>query len=131
IDCAHAPEFVPRLRSCRIVEDGRERRLVEHRVQILRVLPALTYCFEERLETGKRIDFRRVSGALREMEGSWSLEDDAGRGTLVRYEVVLDPGFAVPGWLVRRLLRHDLVELLAALRDRVERGGAAHGDARR
>src|SRR6185295_8319368 len=59
-DCARAPAFVPRLRSCRVVEAGGDRRVVEHRVQILRVLPALTYRFVEHLEPRKRIDFRRV-----------------------------------------------------------------------
>lgn len=121
IDCPRAPEFVPNLRSCRVLERGDGRRLVEHRVKAHALLPEMTYRFEERWVEGRRIAFRRVAGDLEVLEGAWELEPRGDR-TLVRYRLAMDPGFPVPRWAVRRALRHDLPRLLDALRDRVERG---------
>jgi ribosome-associated toxin RatA of RatAB toxin-antitoxin module len=119
IDCSRAPEFVPNLRSCRVLERGPGRRLVEHRVKPHPLLPAFTYRFEERWQELRQIAFRRVGGDLAAMEGSWDLEP-VGDATLVRYRVSINPGFPVPRWSIRRALRHDIPRLLGALRDRVE-----------
>lgn len=118
-DCARAPEFVPHLRSCQVIERGEDRRVVEHRVKPYPLLPELTYRFEERWEDRHRIVFHRTGGDLKAMEGAWELEPEGGR-TLVRYRLSMDPGFLVPRWAVRRALREDLPRLLEALRDRVE-----------
>jgi ribosome-associated toxin RatA of RatAB toxin-antitoxin module len=120
-DCPRAPEFVPDLRSCRVLEKEGDRRLVEHRVKPHALLPELTYRFEERWQPGRRIDFHRVGGDLSALDGTWRLSAE-GESTLVRYRLSIDPGFPVPRWAIRRGLRHDLPRLLAALRDRVEDG---------
>lgn len=122
-DCARAPEFVPKLRACRVLERHADGRLVEHRVKPFSLLPELDYRFEEHWEEPRRIDFHRVGGDLAAMEGSWKLEPSDENDTLVRYTITIDPGFPVPGWYLQRAIRQDLVRLLGALRDRVERGG--------
>jgi coenzyme Q-binding protein COQ10 len=122
-DCARAPEFVPNLRTCRVLERHPGGRLVEHRVKPFRLLPELVSRFEERWDEPRRIDFHRVGGDFATLEGSWELEPVGEQGTLVRYTVTIEPGFPVPGWYLRRAVRQDLVRLLGALRDRVERGG--------
>lgn len=118
-DCPRAPEFVPNLRRCRVLEQRPGGRLLEHRMKPHALVPVLTYRFEERWRELRQIAFRRVGGDLAELEGRWDLEP-AGEATLVRYRVTIDPGFPVPGWAVRRALRHDIPRLLGALRDRVE-----------
>lgn len=119
VDCDGAPEFVPGLRECRVVERGDGWEVLQHRVRISSLLPQVTYRFRATYRRPERIDFVRVSGDLDAMEGSWTLLPlDEGR-TVVRYSVYLDPGFLAPQWLVRQALRHDLPELLRALRRRV------------
>ncbi len=84
------------------------------------LLPTTTYVFRAEYQEFSRIDFKKVSGELKELEGTWILEPiNDGQNTYVIYSVYLDPGFFVPQWLVRHILRGDLPELLMALRNRV------------
>jgi coenzyme Q-binding protein COQ10 len=118
VDCPHAPEFVPGMRECRVLEHAEDHEVIEHRVKVFSFLPEVRYTFRADYRPRERIDFARTGGDLRAMEGSWTLARLDGR-TLVRYSVYLDPGFLVPQWAVRRALRSDLPKLLLALRARV------------
>jgi coenzyme Q-binding protein COQ10 len=118
LDCPHAPEFVPGMRSCRVLEHAVDHEVIEHRVKVFALLPEVRYTFRADYRPGERIDFARTGGDLKAMEGSWTLARIDGK-TLVRYSVYLDPGFLVPRWAVRRALRSDLPKLLLALRARV------------
>jgi len=123
VDCEGAPGFVPGLRECKVVERGDGWEVLQHRVRISSLLPQVTYRFRATYRRPERIDFVRTSGDLKAMEGSWVLVPvEDGRRTVVRYSVYLDPGFLAPQWLVRQALRHDLPDLLRALRRRVEAG---------
>lgn len=123
LDCEHAPSFVPGLRHCRRLEGAPDGswEIVEHEVKYSWLLPAVRYAFRADYQPPRRIDFHRVSGDLKDQEGTWQLEErpDAA-ATIVEYEIYLDPGFWVPEALVRRSLRHDLPAVLNALRTRVE-----------
>lgn len=123
VDCPRAPEFVPGLKSCRVLETEGDEALIEHRARPFALLPEMTYVFRERREPLRAVHFERVSGSLKAMAGRWDLQPREPGGTLVWYTVSLDPGFLVPDWLVRRSLRNQLPELLAALERRVEEGG--------
>ncbi|HVS63889.1 MAG TPA: hypothetical protein VMT85_10365 [Thermoanaerobaculia bacterium] len=57
-----------------------------------------------------------LGAAARGAEPPPDLADPA--EALTAAQRVLDPGFAVPRWLVRRALRSDLPELLGALKER-------------
>ena len=119
-DCVGAPEFVPGLRSCKILQHDDHSEVIEHRVKFTWLLPTVTYVFRAKYQEFSRIDFKKVGGELQELEGTWILEPvDDGRKTYLIYSVYLDPGFFVPQWLVRHILRGDLPELLTALRNRV------------
>jgi ribosome-associated toxin RatA of RatAB toxin-antitoxin module len=120
VDCPHAPEFVPGMRECQVLESAADHETIRHRVKISALLPEVKYTFRATYRRFERIDFVRTGGDLKHLEGSWTLEAvEGGRRTLVRYSVYLDPGFLAPQWLVRQALRHDLPELLSALRRRV------------
>jgi ribosome-associated toxin RatA of RatAB toxin-antitoxin module len=120
IDCEHAPDFIPGLISCRYVQRNGDTDILEQRLRLSWLLPTATYSFRATYEQHRRIDFTRVSGDFREFTGSWTLQPiDDGRQTIVEYSVYLDPGLLTPQWLVRKMLRGDLVELLTALRNRV------------
>lgn len=122
-DCARAPEFVPNLRSCEVLETGPDGawEVLRHEVKYLWLWPRIHYVFRADYRRPFRVDFRHVSGDFKEQEGSWILSPlpEAGQ-TIVGYEVFLDPGFRVPQSIVRRALAQDLPELLMALRNRVQ-----------
>ena len=118
-DCARALGYVPRMTACKVLETGADRswELIAHEVDYSWFLPRTRYVFRARYQAPARVDFEAVSGDLEINQGSWQLTaaPDAAH-TLVSYEVRLKPRMFVPAWLVRRGLRKDLPELLAALR---------------
>jgi coenzyme Q-binding protein COQ10 len=125
-DCAQALSFVPGLRRCRAVAgapDGHWQD-IEQELRYAWFLPTVRYVFHAEYDRPRRIDFRRVSGDLKEQQGTWLLSESAdGATTAVQYEMYLDPGFWVPQALVARMLRTDLPAALRSLRQRVESAG--------
>ena len=97
---------------------------IEQEVRYSWLLPAVRYVFRAEYDRPRRMDFRRVSGDLKEEEGAWLLTATAdGSATVVEYEVYLDPGFWIPQFLVTRTLRKDVPAVLSGLRECVEQPG--------
>ena len=122
-DCPSAPEFIPGVLSCERLdsEDRARRETFRQEVKYGWYMPRLTYVFELDYYPYRQIDFRRLQGRPKVLEGSWWLRP-AEAGTTVFYSLYLEPGFPVPKALVRRALRKDLPKVLMALRERVEKG---------
>ncbi len=117
IDCERAPEFMPDLKSCKFLERSGDTAIIEQEVKVSRLLPKTTYIYRSIYQKFRRIDFKRISGDLKDLEGSWVLERaGGGQQTIVVYSVFLDPGFFAPKWLVRQILRRNLPDVLLALR---------------
>jgi len=123
IDCREALRFVPGLRLCRRVAgtpDGRWQD-IEQEIHYSWFMPTVHNVLRADCVPPRRIDFHRVSGDLKQEEGTWLLRPTAdGSATVVEYEMYLDPGFWIPQWLVTRTLRKDLPAALSGLRERVE-----------
>jgi ribosome-associated toxin RatA of RatAB toxin-antitoxin module len=120
-DCPEAPTFVPGLKSCKVLETGKNWEIIRHDVKWIWFFPKISYVFRADYKINRRIDFVRIKGDLREMRGSWHLLPLNGESqTVVNYEVYLDPSFFIPQWLVERSLMTDLRDMLAALRTRVQ-----------
>ena len=122
-NCQDAPSFVPGLKRCRRLQSAPDGswEIIEHEVKYSWLLPTVHYVFRADYQRPHRIDFHRVSGDLKDQEGTWLLGESAdSSATIVEYEVYLDPGFWVAEALVRHTLRRDLPAVLRALRDRVE-----------
>jgi hypothetical protein len=122
-DCKQAPLFVPGLKRCSRIASAADGSWedFEQVVQYSWFLPTVRYVLRAEYDRPLRIRFRRISGDLKDEEGSWLLTPTHDRSaTLVLYEVYVDPGFWVPQVLVSRTLRKDLPAALAGLRDRVQ-----------
>jgi uncharacterized protein YndB with AHSA1/START domain len=122
-DCRTALAFVPGLRYCQRLDgapDGSWQD-VEHEVRYSWLLPSVRYVFRAVYERPHRIDFHRISGDLKQEEGTWLLTQTAdGTATVVEYEVYVDLGFWIPQALVARSLRKDIPAVLTGLRSCIE-----------
>lgn len=126
-DCKQAPLFVPGLKRCSRIAGAADGSWedFEQVVQYSWFLPTVRYVVRAAYDRPRRIQFRRISGDLKDEEGSWLLTPTPdGSATLVQYEVYVDPGFWVPQVLVTRTLRMDLPAALAGLRDRAQSAGS-------
>lgn len=121
LDCEGAPAFVSGLQSCRIMQRAEDNDLIAHQIKLSWLFPRIDYTFRAHYVENERIDFKKVSGDVKEFEGSWVLQPlKEGAQTIVVYSVFLKPGFFVPQWFVRRALRQDLPEVLINFRNRVK-----------
>ncbi|HXZ60875.1 MAG TPA: SRPBCC family protein [Steroidobacteraceae bacterium] len=123
-DCRQTTLFVPGLRRCRRIDGAADGRWedFEQEIHYSWFLPSVRYVIRADYDRPRRIDFHRISGDLKQEEGTWLLSATPdGAATVVEYEMYLDPGFWIPQALVNRSLRKDLPAALAGLRERVER----------
>jgi ribosome-associated toxin RatA of RatAB toxin-antitoxin module len=127
LDCDRAPEYVPGLDACRIIEaseDGTSDQR-EHRLHWISFLPSLTLRFRSDYVTEQEIRIKRVSGDLKDMQGTWTFESlDDGRATRLHYDFRIVPSTLLPAGLVRRGLVRDTPKVLKAVRKEVARVAA-------
>lgn len=132
VDCNRAPDLVPGLKSCEIVEDGPDGRwdIREHRIKFGPIFSDVVNIFRSDYTPNQQIQFHLVGGDLKTQEGAWRLENasaDQSR-TRVIYNARLAIGQPVPRFLIRRNIRKDMPRVLHALKETAELAAhSAHG----
>jgi len=120
--CEIAPEFVPNVVDCVLIDsinDGASELFIQT-VKPAFFIPKFEHVFRLDYHPPDRIDVRRVSGPIAEMDGTWFLLPYADDEVLLVYSLKVRPGMPVPRIFVRATLRHDLPIVLVAVRDRAE-----------
>lgn len=116
-DCRFEFIYVRGLKVCEVLQPGRERMLMHHRLRNSWYTPTLDFTFEAIRKPGNFGEARLVEGDLRVLEGLWRLVPLAdGNGVIVVHEIRIQPKIPAPRWLVRRSLRKDLPDMLACIR---------------
>ncbi len=115
-DCGLATKMVANLKSCRILErDPQGRWDIREEVTKMTFTPSVRTVYREDFEPPHAMTFHRTGGDLNLFEGSWKLEPHGDQVRVV-YEARVAAPFAVPGWVARIALRHDVPMALLALR---------------
>jgi uncharacterized protein YndB with AHSA1/START domain len=132
-DCDHAASFIPGVKSCHPLKVAPDDSwvIVEQEAKYSWLMPAVKCVIRADYKRPRRIEFKRLSGDLKQEEGEWMLES-ANTGsdpisdpvTTIVYELYVDPGFWIPRVLLRQSLRSELPAAFTALRTRVESTGA-------
>lgn len=115
ISCEKAFVFVDGLEVCEVLEDSGDRALVHQVVMRGWPIPTQDYVFESLRNPHIEMSFRLVEGNLKVMEGSWRFAELA-EGTLVDYEIRVQPAIVAPKFLVRRNIEKGMPNLLACIR---------------
>lgn len=120
--CEIAPEYVPNVTDCTVVEqlDGGRAELFRQTVKPMFLIPAFDHVFRLDYTPYRRIDVTGLGGVIRHMSGTWWLEPQAEGDVLLVHHLELDPGLPVPRFLVRTALRRDLPKVVTAVRARAE-----------
>ena len=126
-DCEHAATFIPGVKRCRRVQTAPDNswEIIEQESKYSWFMPPVTTVVRADYKRPQRIDFKRVSGDLKDENGTWVLSSSQppgpqGDSTIVEYELRVDPGFWIPRVLVRHSLRTELPAALTAIREKVE-----------
>jgi len=135
-DCDHAAGFIPGVKHCHRVQTAPDGswEIIEQEARYSWYMPTVRCVVRLDYKRPQRIDFKRISGDLKEGSGDWQLlpqghtdgASAAGAPTIVEYELNVEPGFWVPRGLLRHSLRSELPEALTALRERSESVDTAH-----
>lgn len=133
IEAAHAvltdyegiPRYMPDVRTSRVLERDLDRIVVEQQA-VARVLffsKQIRLVLEVR-EGPVSIRFRDRSGAsFVRYEGAWSLRQESGQA-VIDYELVAQPAFDVPEFMLTRLLRRDAGRMIERLQAEITARGS-------
>lgn len=114
-DCARAPQLIPHLQSCRIVErDPRGRWDIREHVINPPLLPTMRTLVRNEFITSKRLSFRLLSGDMKVSDGAWTLRPE-GPETILNYDAHIAPHFAAPQFLVANSISNDFPRMLRAI----------------
>ena len=119
LDCARSQRVTSNLKSCRVLEQSADglSDVREHVVQWIWPLPSVRSVFASQYRPFEQINFQRVEGDLKFLEGTWRLEPLLqGRATRLSYVARITPGWPVPAALVRSAIEADMPRTLTALR---------------
>jgi uncharacterized protein YndB with AHSA1/START domain len=124
-DCEHAAAFIPGVKRCRRVQTAADGswEIIEQESKYSWLMPSVTTVVHADYTRPHRIDFKGISGDLKDEKGTWLLEKEehsAADTMTVEYELRVEPGFWIPRVLVRHSLRTELPAALAAVRTRAE-----------
>ena len=115
ISCELAFAFVDGLTHCEVLEETGDRALVHQVVKRGWPIPTQDFTFESLRQPYSEIVFRLVEGNLKAMEGYWRFTIRP-EGTLVDYEVRVQPEIPAPRFIVRRNISKGMPDLLACVR---------------
>ena len=88
-----------------------------HRVNNNWYTPTIDFVFEARRSSETHGDFNLVEGHLKLLEGQWDFQPlEGGDGLIVSHDIRVRSSFPAPRWLVRRVLKNDLPDMLACVR---------------
>ncbi|MEM1296296.1 MAG: SRPBCC family protein [Verrucomicrobiota bacterium] len=121
------PRYLRNLRKSVSVKRTSKMQIISHEVKMAFLPMTVKYTYQANYSRQRNIHFTMIDGDLREFEGYWQLIDakdlGLGSGTVVFYQIYVDPGGIVPSSLVRQNIRKDLPNMLIKLKSCLE-GGA-------
>lgn len=125
--CKNEFVYVHGLEVCEVLVPGLQYIKKHHRVNNSWFAPTLDFVFEARRISPTRGDFKLVEGDLKIMEGQWDFQPAAsGEGFVVKHEIRIQSKLPAPRWLMRRVLKKDLPDMLACVRGLA--GGSGNAD---
>jgi hypothetical protein len=115
--CKNEFIYVRGLELCELVKPGLSVMRKHHRVNNNWYTPTIDFTFEASRTSSTHGEFQLVGGNLKVMEGMWDFQPHSNSGNLVvTHEIRIRSRFPVPRWLMRRVLKNDLPDMVACVR---------------
>lgn len=115
--CENEFVYVRGLELCEVLIPGLQLIRKHHRVNNNWYTPTIDFVFEAIRTSPTHGEFKLVEGNLRVLEGQWDFKPLADSGAIiVTHDIRVRSRFPAPRWLVRRVLKGDLPDMLACIR---------------
>jgi ribosome-associated toxin RatA of RatAB toxin-antitoxin module len=116
-----APNVFPTLKKCQVLSEKGLTKLIHYQVKPTGTLTSFSYDLEIREHGHSKMEWQRVDGDFKELNGYWKLEPvECGQSTLVTYASYVNGGLFMPQALIRRQSHIDVPPMLAALKTHAE-----------
>ncbi len=119
-DYDNAPKIFPQVKKCHVIKDEGTTKLIKHTVAPSGPVGTYSYTLKITEKAPHMMEWQRVSGAFKDVNGFWKLEPIDTRTTLCTYASYVDGGFFIPQPLIRRQSRIDMPGVMATLKYQVE-----------
>lgn len=117
------PEWLSDVKGVEVLERDAQGRPLASTMTVDVTIREVTYTLDYEYEGNERMSWTsRPGGDVKSIEGSYTFEISDDGGTTVVYELSIDPGFPVPGFLLKRATKHITGAALDGLKARAEEG---------
>lgn len=126
VDPANVPRLMAGVKSCKVIDrDPAGRWDLREQVSQSGVLPSVRIVMRTDYQPNSLIRFHRTDGDIRILDGEWRLTPlDGGARTRIDYQSRVVSPFPAPAMIVRSILRRDMPQTLANVRDASEAAAA-------
>lgn len=117
------PDWLPDVKSVEVLSTDSKGRPTASTMTVDVTIKEVTYTLDYAYEGDERMSWQsRPGGDVKSIEGSYVFEINDEGGTTVTYDLAIDPGFPVPGFLLKRAAKHITTAALHGLKARAEEG---------
>lgn len=104
----------PHIKAVKVLDQPSvAEEMVMYTLHVSSFLPDFTYTTHIRFKPMDFITFRRTEGSFKDFQGYCRLiPSDHGKSTVFTYALQVDPGFFIPQFLMRQILRQELPDMI-------------------
>jgi ribosome-associated toxin RatA of RatAB toxin-antitoxin module len=115
------PDWLPDVKRVEVLGHDDEGRPTASEMTVDVTIKEVTYTLDYEYDGVERMSWTsRPGGDVKSIEGSYLFEINDAGGTTVTYDLAIDPGFPVPGFLLKRAAKHITSAALDGLKARAE-----------
>ncbi len=115
------PDWLPDVKGVEVLDYDDEGRPTASEMTVDVKLKTVQYTLDYEYEGDSKMSWlSRPGGDVKHIEGSYTFEINDDGGTTVTYELAIDPGFPVPGFMLKQAARHITASALDGLKARAE-----------
>lgn len=117
------PDWLTDVKSVEVLSTDKDGRPTASEMTVDVTIKTVTYVLDYEYDGDERMAWKsRPGGDVKLIEGSYVFEINDDGGTHVVYDLAIDPGFPVPGFLLKRAAKHITTAALNGLKARAEEG---------
>jgi ribosome-associated toxin RatA of RatAB toxin-antitoxin module len=120
-DYKNAATTFPTLKKCLVIQDkGSGNKVIKYVTRPTGAFTDYSYTLEVKETPMQMVEWNRIDGDFKAIDGYWKIEPAQGSKTLVTYVGYVDGGLFMPQVLIKRQFRIDLPPCMTALKAKAE-----------